>query len=188
MAAIVPGEKLPGKQHPRTRWGLLADEVRRLDAQLTESDLSIQRALCRFDLNHSSMSDDVLSLQGALKSIDRIDGLVELSGDDEEMAFAAAETLVAAHRAGMRVYFGPFIDFDRTMDVQNGLLDTLCNPRPAFHVLRNLNTILCSGEVELLTPGEPAEGRVCELVSGLVSDGQRGGVVQPSVLFEQAKQ
>ncbi|MEZ4726684.1 MAG: hypothetical protein R3E79_06070 [Caldilineaceae bacterium] len=38
----------------------------------------------------------------------------------------------------------PYRDLDRTMDVTHGLLDRLCNPRPVFHLLRHLNTLLFS--------------------------------------------
>ncbi|MCB0104669.1 MAG: hypothetical protein KDE53_02145, partial [Caldilineaceae bacterium] len=36
----------------------------------------------------------------------------------------------------------PFIDLDRTMDAGPGLLDRAYNPRPTFHLLRHLNTLL----------------------------------------------
>ena len=46
--------------------------------------------------------------------------------------------------AGCRLFIEPLIDFDRTMDVTYGLLDRLCNPRPAFHALRVLNSVLAT--------------------------------------------
>merc|ERR1711964_404235 len=51
---------------------------------------------------------------------------------------------------GSRIHFVPFIDFDRTMDVTHGLLDTLCNSRPASCALQSLNTILYSQPLKVL--------------------------------------
>ena len=53
---------------------------------------------------------------------------------------------------GSRIYFEPLIDFDRTMDVTHGLLDTLCNPRPTSSVLQSLNTILYSQPLKCSKP------------------------------------
>ena len=50
-----------------------------------------------------------------------------------------------------RLYLEPLIDLDRTMDASYGLLDRICNPRPVFHVVRCLNTIL-SSSAETWTP------------------------------------
>jgi hypothetical protein len=41
-----------------------------------------------------------------------------------------------------RLYVDPTLDLDRTMDIGHELLDARCNPRPVFHALRCLNTIL----------------------------------------------
>ena len=59
------------------------------------------------------------------------------------MQFQAAEALFAtALLPRARLFVEPFIDLDRTMDVGQGLLDSLCNPRPVFGVLRCLNALL----------------------------------------------
>lgn len=62
---------------------------------------------------------------------------------DLDDAVRAAEALFAtALLPSARLFVEPFIDLDRTMDVGQGLLDPLCNPRPAFGVLRCLNALL----------------------------------------------
>ena len=59
------------------------------------------------------------------------------------MPVQAAEALFAtALLPRARLFVEPFIDLDRTMDVGQGLLDPLCNPRPVFGVLRCLNALL----------------------------------------------
>ena len=50
---------------------------------------------------------------------------------------------------GSRIYFEPFSDLDRTMDVTYGLLDTLCNPRSASCTLQSLNTIMYSRSLKV---------------------------------------
>ena len=81
---------------------------------------------------------------GALSHVGAVDLAVAFTScDDVRNANCAAEALfAAAGLAGARVCFEPLIDLDRTLDAVHGLLDTSCNPRPAFHVLRTLNTVL----------------------------------------------
>jgi hypothetical protein len=47
---------------------------------------------------------------------------------------------------GSRLFIGPLLDMDRTMDVRHGLLDPLCNPRPVFDALRCLNSVLSAAD------------------------------------------
>ena len=74
----------------------------------------------------------------------RLDLLFELPGQsDQDDAVQAAEALFAtALLPRARLFVEPFIDLDRTMDVGQGLLDPLCNPRPVFGVLRCLNALI----------------------------------------------
>jgi hypothetical protein len=63
--------------------------------------------------------------------------------DDREGLNRAAEAVFAsAFLPNVRVFLDPLMDLDRTMDVAHGLLDRQCNPRPAFHAARCLNSIL----------------------------------------------
>ena len=66
--------------------------------------------------------------------------------DDARNAATAAEALFAtALVKGSKLFVGPFLDLDRTLDVGHGALDTLCNPRPVFHLLRTLSALLSEG-------------------------------------------
>ena len=70
--------------------------------------------------------------------------------NDLTNANLAAEGLfLTATIPGSRIYFEPFSDLDRTMDVTHGLLDTLCNPRLPSYTLQSLNTIMYSRSQKL---------------------------------------
>ena len=144
LAPILPGEVRPGKQHPRTRIGYLPGELSELDRCLAEYDATVDRVLCRLDGNELWKTGPELPDLGALNRVRAVDLVVSLtSRDDARNASVAAESLfLAALLPGARVYFDPFVDLDRTLDAAHGLLDTSCNPRPAFHVLRCLNSVL----------------------------------------------
>ena len=144
LAPVIPGQQIAGKQHPRTRIGYRPDEVAQLDRLLQNADTWIEAALCRLDA--TAPWEDALAWRevSALPTMGRLDLLFELPGQsDQDDAIWAAEALFATvllPRA--RLFVEPFIDLDRTMDVGQGLLDPLCNPRPVFGVLRCLNALL----------------------------------------------
>ena len=77
--------------------------------------------------------------------------------DDDLNARRVAEALLlTATVPENRLFIDPLTDFDRTMDLTHGLIDTRCNPRPAMTVVRTLNTILhADGETWSVTPGDP---------------------------------
>ena len=141
---MIPGQQIAGKQHPRTRIGYRPDEVAQLDRLLQNADTWIEAALCRLDA--TAPWEDTLAWRevSALTTMGRLDLLFELPGQsDQDDAVQAAEALFAtALLPRARLFVEPFIDLDRTMDVGQGLLDPLCNPRPVFGVLRCLNALL----------------------------------------------
>lgn len=159
LAPILPGEIRPGKQHPRTRIGYVPGELRELNRFLAERGVSIDRVLCRVEASPPWNTVGELLDLGTLSHVGAVDLAVTFtSRDDVRNANTAAETLFGAVLLpGGRIYFEPFVDLDRTLDVAHGLLDTSSNPRPPFHVLRTLNTVLYnelisrpkSGELEL---------------------------------------
>ncbi len=144
LSPILPGEVRPGKQHPRTRIGYLPGELPELNLHLAGRDVCIDRVLCRVDATDPWKTAQGLLDIGALSHVKGVDLAVALTSCDDVLnANVAAESLFcAALLPGARVYFEPYIDLDRTLDVAHGLLDTSCNPRPAFHALRCLNTVL----------------------------------------------
>jgi len=145
LCPILPGEKVYGKQHPRTRIGYCVDELVELNQRLSDGGLLIEKALCRIESDAGPWQtlNEFCALP-PLKHIGRIDWLLSLPGcDDAANARLVAEALFATARLpNAQLFVDPPQDLDRTMDVSHGLLDTLCNPRPAFHVLRCLNTLL----------------------------------------------
>lgn len=146
LSTIVPKQTVPGKYYPRTRLGYQVEELETLNRRLAASGIWLDRALCRIDVDMSPW-DTVQGVRGlsTLSHIGAVDWAIELQVDDQENADRAAEALFAmALLPGSCIYFEPLVDIDRMIDVNYGLLDSLCNPRPAFHVLRCLNTILHS--------------------------------------------
>lgn len=145
LAPLLPREIVPGKQHARTRIGYHTDELVMLNAHLEEHGVSINRVLCRVDAGESPMrAIGNQERAGSLPSIGAIDWAIEFGdGDTAGQLARAVEGLssIAAHE-GARLFLEPLVDLDRTMDTPPGLLDRLCNPRPVFHALRTLNTIL----------------------------------------------
>jgi hypothetical protein len=147
LSPVIPRERVPGKQHLRTRFGYRTDELATLDQQLTEHNLTLQRALCRID-NNASPWETVRNMPAlaTFNHIEAVDWLVEFASTDEvEQANRTAEAIFAcASQAGSNLFLGPLMDLDRTMDITYGLLDRQCNPRPVFNVVRCLNTLLFS--------------------------------------------
>ncbi len=145
LSAVVPGESLSGKQHPRTRIGFRVETIAELDRQLAASGATVDRVLCRLSPAPTlAATIDEIARLDSLRAIGTIDVQLELLDlDMRPVTNQVAESLAAVTRLhDSRLFIDPLIDFDRTMDVRHGLLDPLCNPRPAFHVLRCLNTIL----------------------------------------------
>ena len=162
LSTLLPGQRVPGKQHPRTRTGFLAPELPELDRRLRQADVCIDAVLCRLDygLNPWEAAREFAALP-ELDRIGRVDYLLTLPGlDDQDSALLATEArFAAAQTPGSRLYVDPLIDLDRTMDVRHGLLDPLCNPRPAFHALRCLNALLHFHRDHTFTPASAvAEG------------------------------
>lgn len=152
LSAVIPHETIAGKQHPRTRHGFLPGEVDELNRQLSEADVRIGGALCRIGGDRSPW-DEIQAAAGA-RRYSHVEGIhcsLDVSTtDDRLVAELAADALFGMSLLpGSWLFVDPLVDFDRTMDVRHGLLDTLCNPRPAFHVLRCLNTVLAHAQESL---------------------------------------
>ncbi len=150
LSAVVPGEQVPGKQHPRTRTGFRIEDLEELDRTLAGAGVGLDRVACRLPPGWSPVDgpggirrvDDLEAIRG-------VDWQLELDGqDDLESAKWAVMSLMATVGVdNSRLFVGPLVDMDRTMDVCNGLLDSLCNPRPVFHALGCLNTVLSAERV-----------------------------------------
>ncbi|MYD77738.1 MAG: hypothetical protein F4239_02125 [Gammaproteobacteria bacterium] len=65
--------------------------------------------------------------------------------DDHDTANRIAESMFSAASLGkVELIVDTFIDLDRGHNVRNGVIDRLCNPRPAMFVVQNLIAILNS--------------------------------------------
>ena len=173
LSTIIPGERADGKQHPRTRFGYRLAELSRLDQSLQEAEVCLDSVLCRLDDGDSPWETArALTALLPLGQLGRVDWLLSLpEQDDARNALLAAEALFAAAlNPCSRLYVDPLIDLDRTMDVRHGLLDPLCNPRPVFHVLRCLHTVLYAFRDLSFAPGEWEAGNleVLQMVSETV--------------------
>ncbi|AWT59636.1 MAG: 3',5'-cyclic adenosine monophosphate phosphodiesterase CpdA [Candidatus Moanabacter tarae] len=145
LCPVIPDQVIPGKQLPRTRFGYRLKELENIKSQLDKINLQIMNICCRIGLDENPW--DVIRLAYRLKNLGKarkLYFLIELGyQDDNRNSCRAVEALFAAALfRGTRIFFDPLIDIDRTMDVSLGILDTLCNPRPVFHAIRCLNTIL----------------------------------------------
>lgn len=132
LAPIDPSERVTGKQHLRTRIGF---PVNRADTDHPYERTVVSIAPWESPLDLASLADRPLP-----KPLDVSLDLVDDDAANAERVAAAA--LLAASLPGARLFCQPSQDLDRTMDVANGFLDPLCNPRPVVTVYRLLNTLL----------------------------------------------
>ena len=216
LSTIVPGERIADKQHPRTRLGFRLQELATLNELLTDRDLILDSALCRIDAEDDPWTTvQRFRALPPLSHIRRVDWLLTLtSRDDNAHARLATEALFAtALLPDAQLYVDPILDLDRTMDIAHGVLDGLCNPRPIFHALRCLNTLLYTHRkawvpeereekgvrilalrseehvLELLLPEEPvgwtsASQRIYDLAAGTVAvDTDKVLIAGPSLVY-----
>ena len=162
ICPIIPNERVHGKQHLRTRMGYHLDELEIPNATLQNADIHLQRVICRVPPNESPWTYIQALSERKYSNIGHIDISLELDTQNDNInARRIAEATFAIVRLpGARLFVDPLTDFDRTMDVTHGLLDTLCNPRASFHTLRCLNTLLNS-PVHATTFTDPRE-QICE--------------------------
>jgi hypothetical protein len=145
LTPYLAREVRPGKYHPRARIGYRSAELPQLDEHLRAHHLELDRALCHAEDGGSPLNAAAsISRLGPLSHVGGFDLVVELSGTDERMqANRTAEAIFAAAVIPeSRIFLSPFVDLDRTNDVNHGLLDRLSNPRPAYYVAQSLNSLL----------------------------------------------
>jgi len=102
-----------------------------------------------------------LRMFGANPALETADDYLSVSRIAEAMAAAAAFDNVT-------VYSDTFIDIDRGYFPRAGVLDRMYNPRPGFHVVRNMNAALnmVDGELSAGAAGECPGGRYIQLQAG----------------------
>ena len=123
-----------------------------INQYLAGKGVAIDRVICKLN-SDQPLCNQIREIAGImpLSHIANIDFSLEFSAtNDQTNANLAAEALFSmATMPGSRIYFEPFSDLDRTMDVTHGLLDTLCNPRSASCTLQSLNTIMYSRSLKV---------------------------------------
>ena len=147
ICPLITGDIHKGKQHRRTRIGFNAHELFDFNKLLFQNNLRCDRACCSLSTGTSLwnfaqqfLSTEPFSQIGGLDLLLRFD-----SSDDVILARYLAETLFALPLIpNTQLFIEPLIDLDRTMDITHGLLDTLCNPRRTFHLVRCMNSLLFS--------------------------------------------
>jgi hypothetical protein len=180
LTVVDPAERVTGKQHLRTRIGCSVKTVSDFKHPFERTLVSI-----------AAWEDPLEELPDLIahppdKSIDISLELVD--DDDLNTVRMASAAMLTACLPDARLFTQPYQDLDRTMDVANGFLDSLCNPRPVATVYRILNTVLFSRsaswslsstaplairsdhrELTLLVAAETA-GRHLDLISGTSHD------------------
>ncbi len=82
--------------------------------------------------------------------------------DDLDNARHIAEGVFsAAGREEVELFIDTFMDLDRGHGVRNGVIDRMCNPRPAMTVVQNLCAIMAS-----------FSGSACRVDRGMLNDGR----------------
>ncbi len=143
LSTILSGRYMPGKQHARHQREYLPDQLEELNRQLAAQGVELDRVVCRMNAQDDAWTLLPQVTRQRHSHIRQIDWTLELSSDDAQSERLACLALLAAAQCpGVRLFVEPLRDLDRTMDVNHGLLDRLCNPRPIFHTLRHLNTLL----------------------------------------------
>ena len=152
LLPIVCREATSGKQFPRFRFGYTPQEIPSLNQFLVGNNVPIDRIICKLNTDQSlcNQIQDIAEIP-PLSHISNVDFSLEFSStNDQTNANLAAMGLFSmATIPGSRIYFEPFGDLDRTMDVTQGLLDTLCNPRLPSYTLQALNTIMYSRSLQV---------------------------------------
>ena len=147
LSSIVCREATSGKQFPRFRLGYTSQEILSLNQFLVGNGVTIDRTICKLNTDQPLCNQiQEIAEVTPFSHISNVDFSLEFSAtNDQTNANLAAEGLFSTVTIpGSRIYFEPFSDLDRTMDVTHGLLDTLCNPRSASCTLQSLNTIMYS--------------------------------------------
>lgn len=178
LSTTVPSRSVAGKQHDRLRTGYSADELEALDDRLAELDCDVDRVLCGIDASSTpweAVSDAPRAT--SLRQVGAVDFLVRATDVEPpgQLRRAAEAVFAVAARRDARCYLEPLRSLDRTMDAARGLLDRRCNPTPALHAVRCLNTVLFGPDTDWARrstpdhpdariPGLAGDGRVLRLV------------------------
>jgi hypothetical protein len=182
LSRVIPGEIVPGKQHPRTATGFSIDALAELDSQLARAGVVLDRVVCRLEPGPELAGGLAEMIRAErLESIRGVDWRLQLEGIDDRssLEWAVMSLVGTAAVPGSRLFIGPLMDMDRTMDVRHGLLDSLCNPRPVFDALRCLNSILSAADRKGVADSRRVDWTVFD--SAVVGESEAIALVIPRV-------
>jgi len=168
------------QMHRRQRYGYVPSALATLDERLTAASSPVDRAVVYLEDRDDLWELVDIVTSGALTAITKVDVLAEvgLQGLAAD-AWLAAEAMVAlAPFKNVRLHVDTLMELDRTMDVRGGLLNRMCNPRPSFRVLQNINTVVHGR----LVAGQITEAHRTRFgVTAITADGQSLRLVVPGI-------
>lgn len=144
-----------GAELPRWRYGLAVAEVAALDRCLDGAGRTGSRVLVAAgDVDDVLAAGEFVAGTG-LAAIAAVDLVAPVGGPGTASAARLAEMfLVASGQPTDRFIVDGLSELDRTLDLSAGLLDRSWNPRPTFHTLRVLNSVLYGGAAGTVTRRE----------------------------------
>lgn len=196
LAAVRPGRRLllstltrrtkAAAELPRWRYGLTIGEASELDGVLSANRVQDLRLLICLD--HLDEPGQVIEFmrRHAWRSVDGVDVVTAVRGAGVDEAGRLTESFLTACAGGsIRFFVDGLTELDRTLDLSAGLLDRACNPRPSFHALRILNSLVHGEQVATINR-EDGEFRVTrgDLSAVISISGERPGDI--SDVREQA--
>lgn len=154
--------------------GVTRADLTRGDAPAGSARLPEAFSGCVFRLG---VEDDVRDLITRVREFDTVNGtesIVHLRLASENPAEAPRDSSFACARIaramlgswlldGPTLYCDTLTDHDRGYFPREGILDRLCNPRPAFSVIRNLHGFLDRLDSRNCRPGEEMEGQYLQI-------------------------
>jgi hypothetical protein len=138
-----------GAELPRWRYGFTRDEMTALDGMFEDDPDTPGPA--RIVANAPDI--DTIRQIVAARARWPADIVATVRGDDDEAASLLAAQFLECCASDGRFLVDPFGELDRTLDVSPGLLDRQCNPRPAFHTLRILNSLVANPDCHVTEAG-----------------------------------
>jgi hypothetical protein len=142
---------------PRWRYGFAAEDLPGI-AQLLDVSLPVRIVLHAPDA--ATVQRAMSQAAGSNIPATAVDLIAPAGKDPLTAARELADLFLTACEAGVGGFLvDGLIELDRTLDLSAGLLDRACNPQPAFHALRILNSLVHAGGPATITR-DPAGFRV----------------------------
>lgn len=145
LAPYLPRERTPGHYHPRGRLGYSLSELESLNELVEKFELESIRVLGTLpaDADLLEILDEYAVAIQSMPGVSGVDLILPLPDSEAVWGAVLARALSAAFQVqGIRLFLDPYIDLDRTNDYRPGILDRLGNPKPVYHTVRSLNTLL----------------------------------------------